>query len=85
MAGRYANEEHPPQGIPARNQDAIPCFVRLVDAEIGELFKAATARRWTTTHVMVSFEVPGTSPSWPRQEVLAWVRAEDVRRELRRD
>jgi hypothetical protein len=48
----YANEEMPDH-MPPANQGAIPVLVRLVDDELGEHYRPAEARRWTTTHVMV--------------------------------
>ena len=48
----YDNEEMP-DSVPLQNQGGIPVIVRLVDAEFGEHYRPAEARRWTETHVMV--------------------------------
>jgi hypothetical protein len=76
----YTNEEIPDR-IPPQNQGAIPVIVRLVDDEHGEHYRAAEARRWTDTHVMVA--IPRTDPeTGRRRDRLAWLRAEDVKRVL---
>jgi hypothetical protein len=68
--------------MPLQNRGAIPVLVRLVDAEQGEHFRPAEARRWTETHVMVG--IYGTDPVTGRRKgQLAWLRAEDVYRVLR--
>jgi hypothetical protein len=74
----YDNEEMP-DSVPPQNQGAIPVIVRLVDAELGEHYRPAEARRWTETHVMVGLY--RTDPdTGRRKDRLAWLRAEDVHR-----
>jgi hypothetical protein len=68
--------------MPLQNRGAIPVLVRLVDAELGEHYRPAEARRWTETHVMVGLY--RTDPDTGRRKnQLAWLRAEDVYRVLR--
>jgi hypothetical protein len=77
----YDNEEMP-DSVPLQNQGAIPVLARLVDAEQGEHYRPAEARRWTETHVMVGLY--RTDPdTGRRKDQLAWLRAEDVYRVLR--
>ena len=77
----YDNEEIP-DSMPLQNQGAIAVLVRLVDGELGEHYRAAEARRWTDTHVMVALY--RTDPdTGRRKDKLAWLRAEDVHRVLR--
>jgi hypothetical protein len=77
----YDNEEIP-DSMPLQNQGAIPVLVRLVDAERGQHYRPAEARRWTKTHVMVGLY--RTDPdTGRRKDQLAWLRAEDVYRVLR--
>ena len=79
----YDNEEMP-DSIPLNNQGGIPVIVRLVDAENGEHYRPAEARRWTDTHVMVG--LCRTDPNTGRRkDRLAWLRAEDVHRVLSAD
>jgi hypothetical protein len=79
----YDNEEMP-DSVPLQNQGGIPVIVRLVDAEFGEHYRPAEARRWTDTHVMVGLY--RTDPdTGRRKDRLAWLRAEDVHRVLRAD
>jgi hypothetical protein len=79
----YDNEEMP-DSIPLNNQGGIPVIVRLVDAENGEHYRPAEARRWTDTHVMVGLY--RTDPNTGRRkDRLAWLRAEDVHRVLSAD
>ena len=77
----YQNEEIP-DSIPRQNQGSYPVVVRLVDDEHGVHYRAAEARRWTKTHVMVGIldREPETDR---RRDRLAWLRAEDVYRVLR--
>jgi hypothetical protein len=82
MVRRYTNEEKP-ENIPARNQGKIEVFVRLVDSELGERYLPGTAMRWTSTHVMVSF-IDHADQAFPNSVMLAWVRAEDVWRVVKR-
>ncbi|TDD64767.1 hypothetical protein E1262_27140 [Jiangella aurantiaca] len=81
MGGRYANEEQPPDGIPPPGDAPTPIqvFVRLVGGEHGEHWRTATARRWTSNHVLVSF-VDGGYPGYPNAESLAWLHKDDVAR-----
>jgi hypothetical protein len=65
----YDNDEIP-DSMPLQNRGAIPVLVRLVDAELGEHFRPAEARRWTETHVMIASTAPirtpaGVRTSWP--------------------
>ncbi|WP_116951458.1 hypothetical protein [Jiangella endophytica] len=83
MVTRYANEEHPPQGIPPNNMGRIQVFVRFVDDAGAERYLPATAMRWTTIHVMVSYVGEGY-PGRPNAASLAWLRAEDVWRVMQR-
>jgi hypothetical protein len=80
--GGYDNEEHPPQGIPPRNQCHDPVIIRLVGGEYGEHWRAGTALRWTATHVMVAFEIPAGSRGGlgSKTSMLAWLRKNDVGR-----
>lgn len=77
----YANEEIPDH-LPPVNLGAIPVVVRLIDEEHGVHFRAAEARRWNRTHVMVALR--DVHPETGRHyDTLAWLRAEDVYRVLR--
>jgi hypothetical protein len=68
--------------LPLKNQGGIAVIVRIVDAELGEHYRLAEARRWTETHVMVGLY--RTDPdTGRRKDQLAWLRAEDVYRVLR--
>lgn len=69
--GRYANEDVPAR-IPPKNMGAIPVIARLVDPH-GDEYWPAVARKWTKTHVWVTF---GEDDS-------AWLAAVDVYRVLR--
>ena len=81
VASGYANEEKPPDGIPPPGNapSPVPVFVRLDGGEHGEHWRTATARHWTSTHVLVSF-VDGGYPGYPTAESLAWLPAADVAR-----
>jgi hypothetical protein len=75
----YANEEMP-DAFPGQNLGHIPVVVRLVNDELGEHYRAAEARRWTKTHVMVG--VLYVDEADRRNDSLAWLRASDVYRIL---
>ena len=79
----YQNEEIP-DSIPRQNQGSYPVVVRLVDDEYGVHYRAAEARRWTKTHVMVGI-LDREDETDRRRDRLAWPRAEDVYRVLRRE
>lgn len=75
----YANEEMP-DSFPSQNLGHIPVVVRLVNDEHGEHYRAAEARRWTRTHVMVGILYVDEADR--RNDSLAWLRASDVYRIL---
>lgn len=73
----FDNEEMP-DSIPRQNQGEISVIVRLVDEEHGSHYRAAEARRWTKTHVMVAL----LRAAYQDRDKLVWLRAEDVYRIL---
>ncbi|WP_146237599.1 hypothetical protein [Georgenia satyanarayanai] len=70
-----ANADHPPS-VPLNPMGALPCIARLEDETGSSWWVAATANRWTTTHVLVLWR---PDPRNHRQERLVWLRKADVR------
>ena len=73
------NSTRPPDGIAARPQGDVPVIARVVWATHEELLPAR-AIRWTSAHVMLMVKAPGAPSN--TQELLVWLRAEDVHRTI---
>lgn len=62
-----------PDYVPLRDQGDVPVIARLILKNGGEVWRPATAHRWTEAHIHVSFHGRGDT---------AWLRAEDVVQEI---
>lgn len=78
MSGEYINEERP-HHVPLRpNGKSHQVIIRLVRPDRSETWRAATAVRWTDTHVLVGYDRENCERTY------CWLRVDDVRREIQR-
>ncbi len=65
--------------MPPRNMGAVLAIACLIDGVDGEHYRPVVARKWTATHVWVTF-----TPDWAAlSDESVWLRKSDVCRILR--
>lgn len=78
MSVEYTNIERP-EHVPLNpNGKSHQVIIRLVHPDLAESWRAATAVRWTDTHVLVGYERDD------QERTYCWLRVDDVRREIKR-
>ncbi|QTE28101.1 hypothetical protein [Pengzhenrongella sicca] len=75
---RVTNGEVPSKA-PLRRMGEIPVLVRVRWPDATQEWQAATALRWTPTHVMVTWR---DAHDLPRCDHFEWFRSEDVARQM---
>ena len=77
--GRVVANREQPGSVPVRPMGQVPVIVRVAWQNGPEEWRAATANRWTATHVFVCWRDDPRDPGTERYE---WLRAQDVMRSV---